>query len=247
MRYMLWLLLMLPFFSARAQSDTARQLRAFPITDYIIDLNDSVKLVQVELPDDLHFRDKQVGLLRGVYSDHHSDTVQKGYGRCHLIKGNYYYFTVTPPKKGPALKKGDLLYTLMEPAVSAHDGLIPALATHFIRLLNVYDEPFYDRYDVFRYWSPELDKKMLDSILSDIRFTGQYFLDNNPSMNNPITTGNFEGKKLLELMRDCKAEWLTDFFSYIRVRPRLYAGRDWKISEIFATWLNAGAPVPVRE
>lgn len=246
MKQILWICLILQAVMAQAQTGTGKQLRAFPITDYIIDLNDSVKLVQVELPDDLQFRDKQVGLIRGTYVDKHTDTVQKGYGKCHLIKGNYYYFTVTQMNSGEALKKGDLLYTLVEPG-EQYNGLVPALAAHYIRLLNVYDEPFYDRFEVFRYWSQPSEKILLDSMVADIRFTGQYFLENNPSLNKSIESGAFAGKKLLELMRDCKTEWLTDFLSYIRARPRLYAGRDWKSSEIFATWLSAGAPVPVRE
>ena len=64
--------------NVNAQSDTSKWLRAFPVTDYMVDLNDSVKLVQVELPDDLQFRENQLGLLKGLYSDVHSDTVQKG-------------------------------------------------------------------------------------------------------------------------------------------------------------------------
>ena len=49
--------------------DNSTWVRAFPITDYMIDLNDSIKLVQVELPDDLQFKEKQLGVTRGGYKD----------------------------------------------------------------------------------------------------------------------------------------------------------------------------------
>lgn len=226
--------------------DNSTWVRAFPITDYMIDLNDSVKLVQVELPDDLQFKEKQLGVIRGVYKDKHSDTLAKGYGRCQLIKGNFYYFAIGKNDSKQQPKAGDLLYTMMQKSDLFY-GQIPQLAGHFIRLLDVQDAPFYDRYEVFRYWSADLENKLLDSMIADIRYTGTYFLENAPDMNQPVSTGSFKGKKLLELMKDCQKNWLLDFFDYIQARPRLYAGRDWKLAEIFATWLSAGAPTVIHE
>ncbi len=220
-------------------------IRAFPLTDYMIDLNDSVKLVQVELPDDLQLKEKQLGVIRGVYQDKHSDTLAKGYGRCQLIKGNFYYFAIGKNDSKQLIKAGDLLYTMVEKS-DLYYGQIPQLAGHFIRLQDVQESPFYDRYDVFRYWSADLENKLLDSMITDIRYTGTYFLENAPEMNQPISSGSFKGKKLLELMKDCQKKYLLDFFGYIQARPRLYAGRDWKLAEIFATWLNAGAPAVIQ-
>ncbi len=228
-----------------AQSDTSLLLRAFPITDYMVDLNDTVKLVQVHLPDDVMLKEKQLGLVRGVYDGAVKDTVQKGYGRCQLIKGNYYYFSVGNNSSGSPLKAGDLLYTFMEKG-DIYDGWAPKIAGHFIRLLNVQGTPFYDRYDVFRYWSGENDRQLLDSMVQDIQFTGNYFIENEPSMNQHIKSGYYQGRPLLNVMRECRVEDLQEFLSYILARPRLYAGNEWKISEIFATWLSSGAPMVNR-
>lgn len=225
--------------------DSSSWVRAFPITDYILDLKDSAKLVQVELPDDLVLKEKQIGMIRGVYKEKHTDTVSKGFGRCQLIKGNFYYFSIAGNKSDQSLKAGDLLYTMV-PKSDIYYGQIPRLAGHFIRLQDVQDAPFYDRFEVFRYWSADLENQLLDSMIADIRFTGNYFLENAPDMNQPVSSGSFKGKKLLELMKECRKVWLLDFFDYIQARPRLYAGRDWKLSEIFATWLSAGAPTVIR-
>lgn len=230
---------------ANAQPDTSKWLRGFPVTDYILDMNDSVKLVQVELPDDLQFREKQLGLLKGIYTDKHSDTVQKGYGRCQLIKGNFYYFAISNNNSGTAIKAGDLLYTLMD-KTDAYPGLVPKLASHFIRLQNVYEENFYDRYGVFRYWTETEEKAILDSMAADIRFTGDYFLENDPSMNKEIGNGHFKGQNILQVMKECKRATVQDFLEYMIARPRLYAGRQWKLAEIFATWLAAGAPSVIK-
>lgn len=243
------LLLLFPVFitfCASSQADTSRRLRAFPITDYIVDLNDSVKLVQVELPDELSFAEKQLGLVKGVYDGQTKDTAMKGYGRCQLIKGRYFYFAIGNNKSGQPLKGGDLLYTMMD-KTDIYYGMIPQLASHFIRLTDVFDKHFYDRFAVFLSWTPGDEQALLDSMVADIRFTGDYFYENDPSLNKPIISGSYEGRPLLNVMRECRAEDLRDFLDYVLVQPKLYAGREWKLSEIFATWLSNGAPSVKRD
>jgi hypothetical protein len=48
-------------------------------------------------------------------------------------------------------------------------------------------------------------------------------------------------------MAECNVSYIVDFFDYIISRPRLYAGKNWKISEIFATWLTEGAPSVIKK
>lgn len=227
-----------------SQTDTTRLLRAFPVTDYMVDINDSTKLVQLELPEGILLKEKQLGVLYGVYSKAKEEAEEKGYGRCQLIKGQYYYFAISNNKSLP-IQKGDLLYVTMDkPAV--FPGRYPRLAAHFIRLLNVTDEPFYDRYLIFNKWTAEDESSLTDSLVKDIQFTGDYFLQNDPSMNQSIGSGGYAGKKVLEVMSRCKKEDVEDFLDYVLTRPRLYAGKEWKVSEIFATWLTNGAPKVVE-
>lgn len=100
MKKLLFLVFFLVSFTVFGQEDTTKWLRAFPITDYITPLTDTVKLVQVHLPDGLTMRNKQPGLLKGIYRGQHADTITIGSGRCNLIKGNYYYFTIDFLKSG---------------------------------------------------------------------------------------------------------------------------------------------------
>ena len=225
-----------------SQPDTAnKRLRAFPITDYIVDLNDSTKLVQLEMPEGLLIKEKEMAVLWGVYGTSASDAVEKGFGRCNLIKKNYFYFTISNNKSGKPIQKGDLLYTHV-PNTKIYEGQVPKIASHFIRLLSVYDEPLFDRYNVFIKWSTTDEKNFIDSAISDIKFTGNYFLENDPSMNRPVESGDYAGKKTLDVMIKCTAGDLVNFFDYMIARPRNYAGREWKVSEVFATWVVEGAP-----
>jgi hypothetical protein len=229
-----------------AQADTSRWLRAFPITDYMVKLNDSTTVVQLEMPENHSLKDKQLGVLWGVYNGSKEEAVQKGYGRCHLIKGVYYYFSIGHNTSGLVLKKGDLLYTLMDKTTIFY-GQVPQLAAHFIRLLNVYEKPFYDRYTIFSQWNETNEKQLIDSLVTDIQFTGKYFIENNPSGDKLIPAGEYKDRKTFYVMAECRPEDIKKFFNYVLARPRLYAGREWKVSEIFATWLTHGAPVVLKD
>ena len=131
-----------------AQKDTTKWVRAFPITDYMKDIGDSIKIVQVHLPDGVTIAEKQIGLLKGMYRDKHSDTMTIGAGRCNLIKGDYYYFTINYKQSGKLPKEGDLLFTIVNKTPVYH-GNIVRMASHYIGLQNVYENPLYDRYNVF--------------------------------------------------------------------------------------------------
>jgi len=229
-----------------AQNDSSKWVRAFPVTDYMVELSDSVKLVQVHLPNGPVLKEKQMGLLRGVYNTAHSDTSMIGSGRCNLIKGDYYYFTIDNKTSRRIPKENDLLYTVVDRPV-VYNGRIIKIASHFISLQSVYEEPLYDRYTVFQKWSGTDERACIDSMTTDIQLTGDYFLKNNPSMNVKIPGGKYNGQMVLNVMIKCNSEDVKDFLDYIIARPRLYAGKEWKISETFATWLSSGAPTVIKE
>lgn len=226
---------------ARSQGSAAAILRAFPITDYQVPLNDTMVVVQVDLPAGLLIRDKQAGVLTGIYRTASSDTGRRGTGRCHLIKAPYHYFAIRMQPGSPAPRAGDLLYTVMD-STPVFYGLIPRLAGHFILLRTVYDEPLYDRFQVFRDWTIQQENNLLDSLVGDIRFTGTYFMENDPASDRTIEKGDYAGQQVFTLMKNCRKEQVMDFLRYMLARPRLYAGREWKIAEIYATWLQSGAP-----
>jgi hypothetical protein len=228
-----------------AQPDTTKWIRAFPITGYMVDASDSVKVVQVHLPMGVKIADKQIGLLRGIYRDNHSDTSLIGAGRCNLIKGDYYYFTINHRQSGRQPKEGDLLYTFIAKTPVYRENIVRIAGFH-IGMLDVYDKPLYDRDEVFSKWQKIDEENVIDSMVADIHFTGNHFLTNNPSMNVKVKRGKYEGKMVLNTMISCNKQDVIDFLQYVVARPNLYAGREWKISEVFATWLSEGSPTVVR-
>ena len=39
---------------------------------------------------------------------------------------------------------------------------------------------------------------------------------------------------------------MTDFLDYVIAFPQKYSGNDWKIAEVFATWMDGGAPTVTK-
>lgn len=229
-------------YNAQAQQHKDTVLWAFPITDYMVKLNDSVTVVQVELPQQVHFiLDEQPGLLRGIYRNNAADTGRKGFGKCHLIKGSFNYFSIKMAK-GKKPQKGDLIYTFIPAPANSYQSPLFFCALQNITFLTVRDSAFYEPDNFLLKRTQVQDDKLLDKMIDDIHFTGNYFLQNDSSMNKPVETGRLKGKGVLNEMIQAKKEDLIHFLQYVAVRYANYAGNTWKISETYATWLMAGAP-----
>lgn len=221
-------------------------IRAFPITDYMVDINDSTKLVQLQLPANTIIKEKQLGLLRTTFTENVDDDLEIGAGRCYLIKGEFYYFAINYKKSKKLPKAGDLLYTAVEKS-PVYAGNVVQLSLQYIGLKDVEDQPFYDRNLVFNNFTKEDETLLIDKMVNDVQRTGAYFSTNNPEIDQEIATGKNKGKRILSSMINCKNQDVLDFLTYMTIKPTLYAGKEWKLSEVFATWLLAGAPTLIKE
>ena len=221
------------------------KLIAFKITDYMKPLSDSVTVVQVLMPASfpVAIPEKQLGVLYHCYKTGASlDTAMIGWGRCNLIKGDYYYFGVHLQKmQQPA--DGDLIYLKLKiPFV--YDGLLLKVMSHAMAFSSVYGEPFMKPEAIFTNTRAN-ELSILDSMVKDIRFTATAMQQQMPEQNQPVASGMYKGKKLFEAMQSAQRSDLEAFLKYVSVRPKNYAGNTWKISEVFATWMSEGAPTVV--
>jgi len=242
MRYIFAILIVLVCSSTQAQKHKDTVLWAFPITDYTVKLNDSTTAVQVLLPEQLHFvLNKQFGLLRGIYRDNSEDTGRKGWGRCHLIKGQYNYFAIHVAK-GKKPRKDDVLYSFIPAPAGGYQSPLFYCASHNITFTNVSDSAFYQPNNYLVKRTQQQDDALLDKMVDDIQFTGKYFLENDSSMNKSVETGMFKGQRVLNQMMAATKEDLVQFLQYAAARNVVYGGNKWKVSETYATWVVSGAP-----
>ena len=234
-------------FRTNAQTDSVEKIFAFKITDYINPLNDSTSLVQIVKPASvpLNIKEKQMAVLYHCYKNGEIlDTAIIGWSKCQLIKGDYYYFSVHLNGSQVA-SGGDLLYAnLKMPYV--YDGLLLNIMNRAIQFNNVYELPFMSNDAIFTN-SKKNESDVLDSMISDIRFTGKAMLQQMPAQNKVVESGIYKGQKLLEAMQKATRADLESFLKYVAARPTKYAGNTWKISETYATWMAAGTPTVVGD
>jgi hypothetical protein len=228
-----------------AQTVTADKVFAFKITGYIQQLNDSITLVQVVMPDawPVSIGEKQLGVLKHCYKKGvELDTAMIGWGRCQLIKGDYYYFAIHL-SKNQHIEAGDLLYTKITTQVM-YNGRLLDVMKHAVELTRVTDVKFLFSADIFTL-TREKEAALLDSMIADIHYTGSVMEQQMPEQNQPVKGGLYDGKKLFTAMQAATRAELEQFLNYIIARPKKYAGNTWKISEIFATWMVSETPVVV--
>jgi hypothetical protein len=225
-----------------AQTITTEKIIAFKITGYIQKLNDSITLVQVQIPDasPLTIAEKQLGVLKHCFKQGvELDTAMIGWGRCQLIKGEYCYFGIHL-NKNQQVEEGDLLYLRLTVQV-AHNGRLLDVMKHAIELTRVTDEKFLFPADIFSL-TRQKEAALLDSMISDIHYTGNVMMEQMPDQNQLIKGGLYDGKKLFDAMQAATRAELEQFLNYMIARPTKYAGHNWKISEIFATWMVSDTP-----
>ncbi len=242
--YFLTTLILFTAAISAAQQDRAKDIFAFRITDYIVKLSDSTAAVQVDLTQgSVGIEENQVAVLKSNFSN--GDTVTLGAGKCNLIKGAYYYFGIRLTDKKRLPKKGDLIFTQGNYPV-AYKGQIYHLIRYSIYLQHVTGGTFYSfAFPVFG--DKNQESSVIDSLEADIHYTGREMLQQNDGQDKIIATGRFKNKKIFTAMQQITNTDVTDFLDYMIARPRLYAGNDWKIAEVFATWMDGGAPTVIKE
>ena len=243
------LVLLMLFLSSNqllAQKDSVEKIFAFKITDYIKPLSDSTVVVQVIMPDAFPavITDKQLGVLYHCYKTGSKlDTAMIGWGRCNLIKGEYYYFGIRL-KKDQQPSEGDIIYVRSK-VPNVYDGLLLNVMNHAVQFTNVYGDYFMNSNAIFSNTKKE-EQNILDSMVRDIQFTGGEMLQQMPQQNQLIKDGIYKGKMVFQAMQTIKHNELELFLKYITARPKNYAGNTWKISETFATWMAGGTPTVVE-
>ncbi len=237
-------ILSVPTLLALAQKED-KEVFAFTITNYIVNSNDSVSVVQVSLPNSfVKINEKQLGLVKHNFTNNKIDTNSIGYGRCNLIKGNYYYFGVKLYNKNIKPVENDLIYVKVDyPAT--FKGQFYAMIKNAIYFTKVTDERFYD-FETALVLTKSEEDALIDPLVADIRYTGKVMEEQIPEQNKRIEGGIFNGIKLFTGMKTCTAVEVKQFMDYVIARPTKYAGNTWKISETFATWMDSKTPTVIK-
>jgi hypothetical protein len=227
-----------------AQKNDSEDVFAFKITDYMQNTNDSVTIVQIQLPDGFTFKEKQLGLIKRNFTNNKTDTAMIGYGRCQLIKGDYYYFGIKLTNTKVKPMPNDLFYTKFNYGTN-YKGLVYNLTRNAVYFSSIYDSVFY-KFSSALWLDEKSEEEIINAFVSDIKFTAKAMEEQMPDQNKRIEGGIFNGIKLFTGMKTCTADEVKKFIEYVIAKPAKYAGNTWRISETFATWMDSGTPTVIK-
>lgn len=219
-------------------------LVSYPITSYILE-EDNVVIVQAHIPNDLAAlkieKDAYTILKKSYSNDADAEDKEGAAMKCMLIKGEYHYLACKSADIAFTPVAGDLLYYFIKKPSTAKLSLVP-VASKSISFSDVNDNEICNAGAVLTKWSKAQNAKAIDEMIKDIKTVGNYYLENGEIENYAINEGRYKGRKLFDVMVSCTAADVDAFLKYVAKRFNKYAGQNWKISEVFATWVNAGGP-----
>lgn len=140
------------------------------------------------------------------------------------------------------LQVGDLLFLPVRTPPSSYQGVLRDLVLQSIGLTDIHETFFYQFSHMTNSDKEEIEGPIFRKMMEDIRFVAKEMRN---QMEEPkVEGGRFDGEGLFDAMEQSLESDLRDFLNYIRQRPQKYRGNDWKLSEIFATWIVNKAPAP---
>jgi hypothetical protein len=144
---------------------------------------------------------------------------------------------------GKKIQKGDMAMFLVPIEKPLKDTLFFKMARLDIILKTVEDSSFYDRNKMLENSAEYGTEKLLEAMVKDIRYTGMEMKAQKNSQDMEITSGIYKGQRLFDMMQKTKTADLQKFLLYVYARPDKYKAHEWKVSEIFATWVINGTPL----
>jgi hypothetical protein len=203
-------------------------------------------VLRVARPAGIYFKEGQIFICKGLYKTDDADTITKGSGFITAV--NIDHLECKMKEKDIRIKpaKDDLCFFIIE-GLDKRKDVFFKLARFAISFTSVTDTILFDAPNSLHGWNDDKTADLLKKMVADIHYTGEAMLKQNDKQQQTISTGDFRGKLLFSAMQQINENSVLDFLKYVWARPVKYAGHSWRISEVFATWMNGGTPKMAEE
>lgn len=182
------------------------------------------------------------GEVQGIYKEGETDR-NKVLGTAKLLDSNDKGL-IFEWKNDAKIQIGDLIALNITIEKPAYENIFFHLALKNIRLTSVFGEPFIDNNTMLFNGRAYSMSPIHDMILEDMKLVAK---EMRQKMDEPrIESGLYQGYGLFSAMNVSTMEDINIFLEYIEARPLKYQGREWKLSEIYATWLVSDSPIPAE-
>jgi hypothetical protein len=180
----------------------------------------------------------QTYVLRGVYRTALTDTATIGVGTVEAIQKNHISALCFPSNGVP--QDGDIAFMLIG-GIKARKDIFFQLGRYHIELTTVTDSLLYEADEALQQWNLAKTNAVIKAIQKDLSFTVSAMREQRDNQDKTITTGRFKGRQVFDVMATASTTDIQQFLSFLYAYKHLYWGKQWKASEVYATWLMNGA------
>lgn len=148
------------------------------------------------------------------------------------------------------LIEGDLVSIKINIPLIERRSIFSDLAFNKILFTNLSREGIYKLTDILSDDNKQKEDSLYSIMLKDIHDSYAYMKDREDMkemLNKKMPGGRYEGKTILEMLRDAKREDLESYFLFVTAYPDNYRGKNFKLNETFVTWALNNAPLSPGE
>jgi CHAT domain-containing protein len=141
--------------------------------------------------------------------------------------------------KGETFRAGDIVEVRARVPEQKPLTLLWRLAALHITFSDNFKKPL-NSYRTYLDKTVEPDAALMDKLLTAQHEVVEFVV--NTDMDAPRKTGRYAGRKASEILQNVTPDDINTFLKFVLSYPGKYIGREWKISETFATWIINDAP-----
>lgn len=153
-------------------------------------------------------------------------------------------------KATDSLIPGDVILLKVNLPARNYQSIFSELAFKKIQLQNSESQAFYSQADFFYTDNKQKEDSLYLIMLSDLSSSYEFLktLTTLPdNVTSKMTEGRYQGKTVLETMRDATKKDVESYLRFIMDFPGKYMSQPYKLNETFATWIINEAPLGPTE
>ncbi len=197
--------------------------------------------IAIERIPDINITPGQTFIIKAIFEDGQKDTSTKAVGIVESITTQYINAKIPADKFYSTFSSTAMAYFLT-PKNTLRKDIFYKFARMQIGFKSVEDSVIFNPTAHLSIFTKEIEENILTAMLNDIHYTASAMIDQSDGQQQTINGGDFDGKPLFETMQIVTSADLKNFLNYVWARPEIYTGQNWKISEIFATWMVNQTP-----
>lgn len=149
--------------------------------------------------------------------------------------------------KKMGVEKGDLIAFEIDVPKRNQQLILYQMFALNIRFLDVFDKYIFEGFDFGKIITETEEETLMNDLLAEIHFVGKAMKEQSDVFPKITEKSRFGDLDLYSAMEAATFEDLRSFLRFVSAKSLKYQGRSWRISEVFATWIDAGTPCVIED